>query len=430
MAADNTIATLDGLHKIVYGDKLERIIPTFAKAQQAIPFKNRGKIGKRFEKPVAVGLEWGITNAAPEAGAFELVAPIAGQTKPAYVQAYQHVIRSRLAYDAQFQATQSGAMAFRNATECMYESMVESVRRRLECDILGYGQYGVAQVASKATHVITITDATWAPGMWVGAKGAPVCFYDAIAYSSDTVRTMTNSGGTASDSFDYIQSVDITNKAITIEDGTNVSVGDYIFFRTQRFGDTRRSMYGLRQIATTSGTLFGIANTTYDIFKGITYSAGSTDLSLDTILRSASEMGVRGVDGELLCWVSPRTYANVVSDLAALVRYDQSPGQKKYVIGAESVEMWTPMGKAKIEGHPVVMEGEAYLFQPKLLLRSGSTDVTFNRGSMGNSVKADGANFYRELPDNAGFEVRAYSGQFLFTHRPACVCLINNIVNS
>ena len=174
---------------------------------------------------------------------------------------------------------------------------------------------------------------------------------------------------------------------------------------------------------------FGIVNTTYDVFKGLTYSAGSTDLSIDTIQKASARMAIMGVDGNLLLWCSPTTFANVVSDLASLVRYDQKT-ESKYVIGAENVTIWTPFGKCVIEALPCVMEGEAFLFSPRLFVRSGATDVTFNRVKMAGGAKADGQSFYRELENNAGYEIRCYSNQFLYTHRPAGVCLINNIVNS
>ena len=44
--------------------------------------------------------------------------------------------------------------------------------------------------------------------------------------------------------------------------------------------------------------------------------------------------------------------------------------------------------------------------------RIGSTDVTFNNPGMGNK-------FFRELTDNAGFELRVYSDQAVFIEKPA-----------
>lgn len=425
-----TITALDGFHKDVYGDKLERIIPQFAKAQTLWPFKTSHRIGKSYKKPVAVALEWGITHAPPAAGAFELMDPVAQETQESEVYAYQHVLRSRMAYDTAAQAVSGGKEAFANATETLYETMVESMRRRLELDLLGYSQYGCAQVSGTPNaNVVTISDATWAPGMWVAAKNAQLYVFNTNAYSADTLRQ--GLGGASTDYYYTVSSVDIDNKTITVDDDQNIADGDYIWFRSMRSGagTAKWSMYGLRQIATTSGTLFGIDNSSYDIFKGLTYSAGSTDLSIDTIQRAAARMAVMGVDGNLLLWCSPTTFANVVNDLAALVRYDQKT-ESKYVIGAENVTIWTPFGKCVIEAHPCVMEGEAFLFSPRLFVRSGATDVTFNRIKMAGGAKADGQSFYRELEDNAGYEIRCYSNQFLYTHRPAGVCLINNIVNS
>lgn len=423
MATTNTIATLDGLYKQVYGGKLERIIPKSAKAQQLWPFSNKGKVGSRFQKLVAVTQEHGFTYAAPQAGAFSLASPVVGATAPAYVQPYQLVFRTRLAYDATFQAPSSGPQAFLNATQAVFETSVESIRRRLEASILGYGRTGLAEVDSVATNTITITDASWAPGIWVAAEGALIEAFNGVT-GTDVQRSYTGTGTSYT-----ITAVDLTNKTITVDDATNITGGDILFFYGQREASSWNDMIGLDSICTTSGTLFGINNATYSIFKGTSKSAGSTDLSFDTVLDAAKEMFVRGSDGDLRLWISPETYTNTVSDLSALVRYDQS-GKMNYHFGSDMVKYYSPTGATiTIEAHPMVKEGEGFLFEPKAMMRSGATDVTFNRAKM-YGVKADGDNFFTELADNAGYEIRAYSNQFMFTHKPACFCKITNIVNS
>jgi hypothetical protein len=347
-----------------------------------------------------------------------------GGTAPAFVQAYQLVIRSRLAYDVSFQNQSTGPQSFLNATQAVYECMVDSVRRRIELGILGYGRSGIGTIASMAGNVITITDATWAPGIWTAAENAELEAYDGVT-GTDTKRTYAGSLNTYT-----VSAVDIDNKAITVDDVTGLSNGDILFYRTQRTATAWQDMVGIEQIATTAGTLFGIANGTYSIFKGTSYGAGSTDLSIDTILVAAAGMSNKGADSDLLCWISPRTFANTVSDLMANVRYD-NPQKSQYTIGAKSVQIYSPTGATiMIEAHPMCKEGEGFLFDPSLVMRSGVTDVTFNRARMGGGASADGANFFTELPDNAGYEIRAYSSQFIFTHKPAGFCKITGIVNS
>lgn len=426
MAVQNTIATLDGLYKRVYANRSpEKPIPDFAHLQAMVPFSEKEKVGERFELPVVVALEQGVTYGDPASdGAFTLNAAKAGQLKPAYVSPYEVVLRSAISYSAAHQAARKGPAAFKSSTSLLLESMNETMRRRIEVGLLGYGRDGLGTVSgTPSANVITISNATWAPGLWFGLVGAELEIFSGSG-ASVTKRTGTGSGGQYT-----ITAVSIANKTITVDDDQNVADGDVIYFRSQRTATAYKDMLGLKQIATTSGTLFGIVNTTYDVFAGITYDVGSTDLSVDAIEKAAAQLAVRGGSGKMSCMISPKTFANMVSDLAALVAYDQKPGSKTYAIGAEMLTIYTPSGTVEVKAHEMLKEGEGFLFQPKRLMRSGATDITFNRNFEAVDSKVNGS-YFTELADNAGFELRAYSNQFLFCPRPATICYLSNIVNS
>jgi hypothetical protein len=46
MAGENNLASLDGLFKVVYGDKIENLQPENTKLLQRVPFSNASMIGK------------------------------------------------------------------------------------------------------------------------------------------------------------------------------------------------------------------------------------------------------------------------------------------------------------------------------------------------------------------------------------------------
>jgi hypothetical protein len=372
--------------------------------------------------PVQVAHEQGVTYATSEAGPFALNAAVAGQTKPANVKSYQHVLRSAIAYDAAFQG-EGGPEAFENSTGVVVRSMAESIRKRIECNLLGYGRSGVLLSAVVgSTLKITIADAHWAPGMWIGAEGALLDVFSSAAETS-TKRTYAGAGTSFT-----ITAVDFVNKTLTLDNVTNITGTDYIYFYGEKTATAYKTMVGLDQICTTSGTLFNIDNSAYQIFAGQTYDCGSTDLSVDTLQRAYAKGAPKGLRGSALCWVSPITYANMVADVAALTRVDgRTSGQ--YQLGSDNITVWCPTGKLTIEGHEMVKEGEGFIFQASMLLRSGATDVTFNRAKMRGEVSAP-ASFFRELTDAAGYEMRCYSNQFLFTSRPGNFIKLINIVNS
>jgi hypothetical protein len=425
MAGENTISTLDGNFKIVYGDKLERIIPEFAKLQQIVPFDSKRKVGKRFETPVQVAMEQGVTYAEPEAGPFTIIAAIAGQTKPAYVQPYQHVLRSAIAYDASFQG-EGGPEAFENSTGVVVKSMQESIRKRLEADLLGYGRSSVGRIETVTGSALTIhfTDATWAPGLWVGAEHILLDIFDSASIGTGVTK---RAYAGALTSF-TVESINFETKTLTLDNVTNIVNGDYVYFYGMRTATAYKCMVGLEQICTTSGTLFGVSTTDWSIFSGSSYDCGSTDLSVDSVSRAMAKNAPRGLNGKVKCWVSPKTYSNMIADVAALTRVDGKSGGQ-YQIGSDSIKVLCPTGEVSIEAHPMIKEGEGYLFQPSLLLRSGATDVTFNRAKIAGGVNVPDS-YFRELTDAAGFEIRCYDSQFLFTIRPACFVKLINIVNS
>ena len=70
-----------------------------------------------------------------------------------------------------------------------------------------------------------------------------------------------------------------------------------------------------------------------------------------------------------------------------------------------------------------VKEGYAYVLSMDEFARVGSTDVTFKRPGME-------GNFFRELENSAGVELRCFSDMALFCSAPGKQVLISNIVNT
>ena len=65
----------------------------------------------------------------------------------------------------------------------------------------------------------------------------------------------------------------------------------------------------------------------------------------------------------------------------------------------------------------------AYIFDKEDLVRVGSSDITFKRPGRGDE-------FFRDLENNAGYELRVYCDQALFSQAPGKMTLISNIVNA
>jgi len=67
-----------------------------------------------------------------------------------------------------------------------------------------------------------------------------------------------------------------------------------------------------------------------------------------------------------------------------------------------------------------VKEGYAYVLATEDWIRVGATDITFKRPGYEGE-------FFRELNDHAGYELRCYTDQALFCSRPGRSVLISNL---
>jgi hypothetical protein len=117
-----------------------------------------------------------------------------------------------------------------------------------------------------------------------------------------------------------------------------------------------------------------------------------------------------------------RRWNQLNSDQAALRRYGAYSA--KYENGAEGIVYHSTNGRIECEAHPFVKEGEAF-FLPnpsKRILRVGASDITFRRPGMSDEI-------FRELVDNAGLELRAFSDQAVIITTPAHAVKLTGITD-
>ncbi len=412
MAAVTDVSVLEGLFKRIYADSLKDLIPKNARLIKRVSFSQRSRLGDTYEQPVALTNEHGVTYAAAGAGAFTLNAPIAMSTKNARVPSVQMVLRSRMDYEAASKASAGGAggeRAFRQATELMVLSMTNSVTHRLECSIL-YGGTGLGQIestvnASATSTVATISDLTWAIGIWAGCENAEVEIYE--------------TGGQVGSSSFVISSVDPVNKTLTLTgsaaditildaDAAATGTGLDIYWK----GSYSADMNGIDKIITNNTTLFGIDASTYNLWKGNTYAVSGA-ISVAHLLKSTTiAIGKGGLNEDVCAYISPTNYAVLNAEIYGKQEYDVSYSTSTNKAGSEGLKLWCQSGLMTIEPHAMVKDGEAFVGPPSNIKRIGSTDVTFNNPGMGNK-------FFREMTDNAGFELRNYSDQAIFIVEPA-----------
>lgn len=400
----STVGNLNGLFKEVYADKLKELIPDMVKLLNMIKFMAKDKQpGNLYHQPVVLGLEHGITFAASDDDAFSLLPAIAGAIKDAQVKGSPAVLRSILGYSAASRAAQGGAQAFMDATKFVVGNMLRSMAKKIEIEML-YGDVGYATVASIATNAITITTAEWAPGIWAGSENMPL----EIRTSAGALRGYCN-----------VVSVNMDTRVVNVDAAPAGVVATDVIWHKGAYGNEFK---GIHSILTTSGTLFGINNATYNLFKGNEYDAQSGALSFAKLNQAVSRSVEKGLEGKVTCLVNPRGWANMLSDQAALRKYDGSYSKKKLENGSEALSFFSQNGEIEIIPSIYVKEGYSYLLSMEDFARVGSTDITFKRPG------ADG-NFFRDLENASGYELRCYTDQAVFCAAPGKQTLIKNIVN-
>jgi hypothetical protein len=404
---NNSVGTLNGFFKETYADKLKELIPDGVKLLNKIKFMSKDKQpGNLYHQPVILGLEHGVTFAASDEDAFNLNAPVAGQVKDAQIRGNPVVLRSLLGYAAASRAALGGQKAFMDATKFLVANMLRSMAKKLEIEML-YGQIGYATISAVAGTLITITTSEWAPGIWAGAEGMPIEIRDVSGAVSR---------GTAT-----VFSVDMTAQTITLVSAIASAVATDVIWH---FGAYGNEFPGIHKILTiTSGILFNIDVANYNLFRGNQYDSMNGALSFTKLGQAVARAVEKGLDGRVLALCNPRAWQNMLSDQAALRKYDSSYSQSKAENGMSSILFHSQNGEIEVEPSIYVKQGYAYVLSLEEWFRVGSTDMTFKRPGQGEE-------FFRDLENAAAYELRLYSDQAIFCMAPGRNTIIINVVNS
>lgn len=412
------VANLDGNFKRLYADKIEHLIPDNVVLVNMVPFQKSDKLGDTYRQPVVVAQEHGYTYGGSDGTAFSLNDAEPMQTKDAFVKGYESVLRSKISY-AVAARSQTSEAAFEQGTKLVVATMLKSFAKRLEISML-YGQkeLGLVDANTSSLNTFVVSDASWAPGIWIGLENAKIRIFSANL-GTDRVSTARK-----------ITAINLNTKTITF-DGSAVSLtaGDRVLFEgaytiSGGWAEMRGLHSIMRALPDGSTDLFGINPASYNTWQSTVYDVGSADLSFEKIQDAVAQACGRGLDKDLVVLVSQATWAKLCTDQAALREYDSSYKRQELENGSEAITFYSQNGKIKLMPTAYMKEGLAMAFPEESLQRIGSTDVTFNLPGAGEDK------FFRQLDNAAGFELRSYSDQALFVYEPNSLILMEGIVNS
>ena len=421
-----TVAQLNGLFYEKYADKIETLYQRTSILKDDISFVPAAKqSGGNYNQPVVMSPEQGFTYAAPAAaGPVSMNSAISMVMQNAQVTPYQMGARFVLDYESANRAVAS--KAFEPAALLQMTNVLEQAHNRLELSML-YGQEGLGTSSSTTgvdatTLDLVFTEASWSDAAWGVALNAELNFFNngtgaLISSGADAVFTVSRVTTST-------RTVRVTGTATGITALDAVAAVD-AFFKGARTGASAFSeMPGLSKIITNTGDLFGINATTYDRWKGNSYAAGGA-LTFAKV-QSAINLAVgRGLLEDVVLYVNPKTWGNLLSEQAALRMYDSSYTEGTSKNGSRELKFFSQNGSVTIKSHPFVKQGDAFIVPLKRLIRVGSTDITFT------APGAKGAKeMFVDLQDSMGYQAKLYSGQTLFCSTPAKAVKITGIVNT
>lgn len=414
----NTKTSLDTMFKYKVAKKVNNLMPSHAIVQRAIPeLSKETRTGRKYLCPVALTYEHGVTYG--DGSAFAYNDDIAGVYDEIELDSDPIVLKSRVSLKA------ANRMANSESTFITHMSlrsgvMKESLSKRYEIEALyGKSTGGLCAISALSAVntspdpdqiTITVTDASWAAGIWGGMEG---CLLEA--------RETDNSYGLQNDNADYtLVSVDVDNKQLVISgnntDLSDLSTNDVLFFK----GAYANSFYGIDAQLTNSGSLFGIDASVYNLWKANSYAVGG-ELTMRKLLKGTSKaVGKGGLNEDTYLFSSPITYEGLNADLAALRMFDSSYSEKEGKAGVSGISYQSQAGKIKIVSHPFMKEGEAFLVPQKGMKRVGANDIKFGFG--------DG-DYFEKLEGNAGFQLLAQGDWCILIEKPARCVKFTGITN-
>lgn len=413
--------------KEVYGDDVENLIPSGEELLKDIPFvKSDKRLGQEYNQPVIVGQEQGFSYGGTDGSAFDLADAVPGQVKNATVVSYEFVLRTSISVGAVSRSMNDKA-SFERATKLVVANMVQSFAKRLEC-IMFYGQLDIGVVSSvgaggsAAQKVLTLTAASWAPGIWSGSINMIVSIWDA----SSSYAALDVLG------FD-VNAVDLANKTVTVTENSsgtaaNIAANDVLTHFGAGYYQNASGSYefaGLQKIMSNTGTLFGISAATYDLWKSTSYAVGGA-LSFAKIQSAIALAMAKGLKDDLLVYINPSVWSNLITDEAAQRRLDGSYDAKQTEKGSEKIVFFGQNGKITIKPNIYVKEGVAFCIPDPAknsLMRVGSTEVTFQ-------MPGYEGEFFKLLENKNGYELRAYADMALFCWQPNKLILLTGITVS
>lgn len=418
MATTNTVSTMTGNFKNIYKGSFIDKLPASSKLMREMSMSNSTAVGDYLAVPVELQHEHGITYAAPRSGRTTLLASNAGQSQQALVEGYQIFGRAEVDYEAMAKASSAGEKAFMAATRLVVKRLTRTGGKRSEMAIL-HGRRGWGTIESVSgsgtTRTWVITAGTFIPACWAGS----------IAMTLDVFAANFTGSKVNSNAAVTITGVNLDSATRTLAvsgnatDLTNIVAGMQIFPETS---SPTNDMPGIDYTTRlTSGTLWNINATTYELWRGNTVSSSGAP-GFAKIIGGVQRAAELGLEDTTMAIVSPAYFTRLTEDFASLQKFDYSYNAKKGDQGIEEIVFHGQTGLTRIVPHLYQKPEQVHIICMDEWQRVGAAELDF-KFPEGNSP-------FFPVPDVASHELRIYGNFAPFCEAPSHQVVLTGVTYS
>lgn len=323
---------------------------------------------------------------------------------------YEIDLHEQYSWAAVSRLLEEGEASFVNLTMTIQKAMKKSSAMRAEAvALLGQSPLGIVEAVAdggSSTVIVTITAATWRPGLWwaVGMNST---------YDSWASNTKNNAGGPL-----ILVGINAAERKLTFSHtGTysdEVAADDTIYFEGAKSGANFNEAPGIivQASATSGDSPTGIDLDTYPQLQGNTMSVGG-GFSTDVAEEACGKLRDRGAEGVVRCYLPNLTYGEIANEVRAnqAIQLAYNPERQKF--GQSGfVQESKQVGPIEYVNHPFLAWGEFLMAGQGAGCRGGSSDFTPFVPGM------DGTKLWRLLDGQNGAELCMFADMFTLLKAP------------
>lgn len=440
VAGATDFSQVPGDFKVRYARKYKELRGKCNVFSDLFKFEKQALLGANFQIPIVLSYQGG-ANFTPAGDTNNYRPPVSAKIPFAIADNNEIVHILRLPFGVIAKASNGDDVSFATPEVLKMLTLTKSMARDQEISFAhGLSGLGQASAVAYATPVagqvtVTISVATWAPGLWSGVDGHPYQAVSALPGSAGTLRN------DASGSNDYIfVSRNLTTRQLVFAGqgaagtasatATSVQTNDFLFRSTAVQSSAAAGSAGsitgtesagikfICQQSALGGTLFNIP-TTNTLWAAVQVAVGSVVLSSAALYRTIAALRDNMLEDDVYAVTSTRSWSNVLSELQTQRDFDVSYSISKLQSGTLALELASDGIKINLVSHPYVMWGDTFVLPKNAFMRIGSSEPT---------MELDGVELAVMSSNNSSIEFRMFSAQALIPVALGQVAYLSGIV--